>query len=245
MKKTPISRRLSRIAELIPGGSSMADIGTDHGYLPSFLIAEGICRSVIMSDINKGPLESAKTNFSVFHPSFHESNCFRLGSGLDKIEISEVEVIVVAGMGGGLIRDILEKDVKKSKSFKTLILQPQTEQEQFRDFIINEFQMHIVCEAFIEESGKFYEIIQVEKEPSSRFDVFKVDSLVKDFEFGLRVLKSDLHEYKKFLWNKQNKYNYILERLPVHEEHDEKKEFCKSKLKSIEVILEALNDHKC
>lgn len=245
MKKTPISRRLMRIANLLPMGCTMADIGTDHGYLPSFLIAEGISTSVIMSDINKGPLESAKSTFSTFHPSFQKKDSFRLGSGLEKILTGEVDVVVVAGMGGGLIRDILEKDIDKSKSFKTLILQPQTEQEQFRTFIVKEFKQHIVCEAFIEEAGKFYEILLVESEPTTRFDVFNVESFVTDFEFGTRILMSDLNEYKKFLCNKQNKYNYILDRLPANEAHNEKKAFCNSKLKSIEIILEALHDHKC
>lgn len=238
MRKTPISKRLKHIAQLIKPGVSVADIGTDHGYLPSYLLEHNECHKVILSDVNKGPLENAKTTFLEYHPNFTDHKAFRLGSGIQTIQNGEVDCVVIAGMGGGLIQLILADDAEKAKSFDTLILQPQTEQDRLRSYIMNTLNLNISYEAFVEDAGKQYEILVINQTVSETFDVFTVTN---DLEFGYKVLASEIPNYRLFLQNKQNKYDFVLERLPNEAVYEEKREQLLIKLKTIHAIMEAIN----
>ena len=94
----------------------MADIGTDHGFLPVALWEQGICPNVILADVNQGPLDRAKSNAALSHPGV-EFDC-RLGDGLKVIQPGEVDVIAIAGMGGTLMTEILGEDLEKTWSYK-------------------------------------------------------------------------------------------------------------------------------
>lgn len=245
MKKTPITKRLKHIANLIPTHYNVADIGTDHGYLPSFLLEQNISRRVIMSDVNLGPLDNAKMTFAQYHSNALDKAFFRLGSGIETLTPNETDCIVIAGMGGGLIRMILEKDIEKSLSFKTWFLQPQTEQPELRDYILNTLKQPIVAEAFVEENGKLYEILVVGEYELKESSLFDAHSLTNDLEFGTKILTSDIDAYIEFIEFKKRKYKIILDRLPETDEHFEKVHLCKEKIQKIDTLLEALNVHKC
>ena len=113
---------MQTIADMVTEGGSAADIGTDHGYIPAYLVETGICPKVILTDIAEDPLERAKRYFG----KKGLEGDFRLGAGLEVIEPSEVSTVIIAGMGGETIIDILGKDLEKSHSFKRLVLQPRT-----------------------------------------------------------------------------------------------------------------------
>ena len=131
----------------------MADIGTDHGFLPVALWEQGVCPKVILADVNQGPLDKAKSNAAESHPDANFD--YRLGDGLQVIQPGEVDVIVIAGMGGILISEILTAAPwVKNEKYK-LILQPQSHDEVLRAWLWdNGFE---ICEeASCFDDGKSY-----------------------------------------------------------------------------------------
>ena len=119
MELTP---RLRAIAEQVPKGAKLADIGTDHGYLPVWLILNGIVETAIASDLREGPLDRARQTAARYGAA--ERISFRLCGGLDGIARSEADVIAIAGMGGDTIAQILAAAPWARE--KTLLLQPMT-----------------------------------------------------------------------------------------------------------------------
>jgi tRNA (adenine22-N1)-methyltransferase len=151
-----LSDRLQKIANFIEQGESVADIGTDHGLLPISLWETRKSSHVILSDINEGPLEKARINIQKHYPD----NAFdiRFGSGIRTIDPAEVDDIVIAGMGGLLIAEILGDDLQKSKSYKKLILQPRNAQDKLRQWLL-ENGFEITEEALVRERKYLCEII--------------------------------------------------------------------------------------
>jgi len=121
-------------AEEVRQGKKVADIGTDHAYLPAYLIENNICPSAIAADIGKGPLENAKKVVST-SPLLSEKIQLRLSNGLEKISPDEADDIVIAGMGGILISEILTKAPWVKNENKRLILQPMSHAEDVRKYL--------------------------------------------------------------------------------------------------------------
>jgi tRNA (adenine22-N1)-methyltransferase len=146
-----LSHRLETIANYISKGETVADIGTDHGFLPISLWERGISPKVILSDVKEGPLEKARANIQKYFPD----NPFdiRLGSGLNTIGIGEVDAIVIAGMGGMLIADILAEDLEKTKSCQKIIMQPRNAQEKLRNWLL--FNNFIIYDEVLVQEGKY------------------------------------------------------------------------------------------
>lgn len=121
-----LSDRLQYIADQIKSGETMADIGTDHGFLPLYLLDRGICPRAILADISKGSLKKAEENCRAFEQKTgrHLNWELRLGDGIDILEDGEADVVVMAGIGGQLMCDILDWNTAKSRSMKRYILQP-------------------------------------------------------------------------------------------------------------------------
>ena len=154
-----LSPRLKVIADSVIGAKSMADIGTDHGYLPVTLVAENQVSTAIAVDVNKMPLEKAKKIISTH--GLEKSIETRLGSGLSVLEPGEVEVIVIAGMGGLLIRDCLKADSAVAQNTKKLILQPMNNQKILRRYL-EENGYQITREELAQEDERIYEVMVVE-----------------------------------------------------------------------------------
>ena len=104
MKRIALQPRLRLLAEMTPPGGRLADIGTDHGYLPVWLLQEGRIPSAIASDVGAEPLEHARRTAEEYETQGLD---FRLCDGLSGIEPAETDTVVIAGMGGETIRDIL------------------------------------------------------------------------------------------------------------------------------------------
>lgn len=136
----------------------MADIGTDHGFLPMALWESGKCRQVILSDVNSGPLEKAKENME--KAGIPMEMAMRMGDGLDTIQQGEVTTVVIAGMGGVLMTEILGADMEKTRSFRKIILQPRNGQDKLRHWLaVHDFS--IEKERLVTEKGKICEILLV------------------------------------------------------------------------------------
>ena len=120
-----MSKRLQAVADLVTEGDRIADIGTDHGYVPIFLLERARIPSAIAMDINRGPLERAKKH--IREHSLEDRVKLRLSDGVKALKEDEADAVVIAGMGGGLIVKILREGKEVLESVRELVLQPQSE----------------------------------------------------------------------------------------------------------------------
>ena len=153
-----LTDRLQVLADEIKQNETMADIGTDHGFLPIYLWENEISPKVIMADISPGSLDKARANCYELYPG--EKFDLRLGNGIQVLENGEVDAVVIAGMGGKLMTQILGEDLEKSKSFGKLILQPRNGQAKLRQWLL-ENGFSIVKESLVRENKYICEIITV------------------------------------------------------------------------------------
>lgn len=199
-----LSKRLMKIASYVNDCEAIADIGTDHGYIPIYLVKNNKCNSAIASDINKGPIEKASTNIR-FEGLSEKIKCL-LGGGLKPLKVGEVNGVIIAGMGGNLIRDIILEDIEKVKLYDFLILQPAQNPEVLREFLYNN-NFEILNEDLILDDGKFYELFKVKYNENAK----KIN--IKDkisYEISSILLKSNnslVHDYIK---SKIKKYENII-----------------------------------
>ncbi len=156
MKK--LDKRLQLVADMVDSGVVVADIGTDHAYLPVYLVEQGKIPSAIASDLRKGPLEHAKN--AVESAGLQDKIDLRLSDGLDAILPYETDYVVMAGMGGILISQLIERATWLKDTTKTLILQPMTDAPLLRSFLAqNGFS--ILCERAISDTRHSYTVIKV------------------------------------------------------------------------------------
>ena len=148
--------RLSLCAEMVREGSRLADIGTDHGYLPIALCQSGKIPSALACDINPLPLRSAQENNEKYGLS--DKIQTRLSNGLREVHPDEVDDIVIAGMGGELIRDILAETAWVKDETKLLILQPMTHHEDLVRWLY-ENGFALVAQKATFDEGKYYTVL--------------------------------------------------------------------------------------
>lgn len=129
-----LTDRLQMIADEINTGETMADIGTDHGFLPVYLWENRICPKVIMTDVSRGSLDKAGENCSRLYP--YEKFDLRLGSGLEVLDAGEVDTVVIAGMGGILMTQIMSYDMAKTMSIGKYVLQPRISSGRLRHWLL-------------------------------------------------------------------------------------------------------------
>ncbi|MBE6806925.1 MAG: SAM-dependent methyltransferase [Ruminococcaceae bacterium] len=154
-----LDKRLSAVAALVRPGSRLADIGTDHAYLPVHLVQAGVCPSAIASDIGAGPLEAAR--HTVTENGLSSEIALRLGDGLATVKSVEVEDIAIAGMGGETIAAILEAAPWVKNSRLRLILQPMTRAEDLRRWLLqNGFS--VMEEHLIVDGRHLYPVLAAE-----------------------------------------------------------------------------------
>ena len=162
-----LSKRIYAIAQQVNKGETAADIGTDHGYVPMLLMKNGISPAVIMSDISEGSLSKAVQTFRECGIDVPDT-AFRVGDGLETIQAGEVDDVIIGGLGGLTITEILDSDCIKSRSFGKLILQPRKHSGNLR-YYLHTHGWDITGEHLAPE-GKFVcEIITAE--PSSGITV--------------------------------------------------------------------------
>ena len=155
-----LSARLACVASLVPAGARVADIGSDHAYLPAALVLDGKIDFAIAGEVVKGPYENAV--HEIKDHQLEGKVIPRLADGLAAIEPADkVDTITIAGMGGSLIASILEKDKNKLTGIKRLVLQPNVGESQLRKWLMNN-HYQIMTEKIIEEDNHIYEIIVAE-----------------------------------------------------------------------------------
>lgn len=152
-----LSKRLQAIADLVSAGNRVADIGTDHGYIPIYLLQTGKIPSALAMDVNAGPLMRAREHIEDCDLGTYIET--RQSDGLAALACQEADTIVIAGMGGGLMMRILEEGAAKLAGVRELILQPQSELKEVRVFLRQ--QGYVICdEQMLVEDGKYYNVIR-------------------------------------------------------------------------------------
>lgn len=152
--KLELDGRLKLIADKVPECEVVADIGTDHAYVPIYLIQQGKCRRAIASDVKAGPVRIAQRNIAKY--KIEDRIETRLGSGLETIEKNEADAIIIAGMGGTLLSELLETDKDKvCCSDVMLVLQPMNDVDVVRRWLYDH-QFEIFDEELAREGNKIY-----------------------------------------------------------------------------------------
>ena len=152
-----ISNRLKAICDLCLPGQVVADIGCDHGYVSITLTNSGKFEKALAMDINEGPLRLAGQNIALYGDKARIET--RLSSGFDKLEKGEADTVIIAGMGGMLVRDILDAGRDKLGTVKQLVLGAQSDIDTVRRYI-TEAGFRIDDEEMLEEDGKYYQLIR-------------------------------------------------------------------------------------
>lgn len=184
-----LSKRLSTVASMVTAGNCLADVGTDHGYVPIYLYERQIIPRAIAVDIHKGPLERA--GIHIKESGFENAIETRLSDGLAAIKPKEAESIVIAGMGGPLMIRILSACPEVTASAKELILQPQSEIAEVREWLCGQ-GYEITEEHMVFEEGKYYPMFKAVKNPErkkltalecnfGRLDVLKEPEILEAF----------------------------------------------------------------
>lgn len=219
MKLTKRLLELAKLVEKYKDGHILADIGTDHAYLPCYLVENKIIEKAYACDVAKGPYESSLSTIKHYH--FEKQIEALLGSGLDPILDKDISMITIAGMGAFLISDILEENKNYLDQNKILFLQPNANSDHLREYLFKN-QFDILDEKIIQEGHHIYEMMVVKKTSDVK------EMTKEDILFGpvLRKEKSDIFvQY----WTKQYKtYQNIQKDLPKkHQRYQEIKEILK------------------
>ena len=206
-----LSKRLKAVAELVTPGMRLADVGTDHGYIPIYLTEAGVIPSAIAMDINKGPLERAKEH--IREHGLEGKIQTRLSDGLKNLQMNEADCMIAAGMGGGLVIRILSEERDTAGSLKELILQPQSEIDSVRKYLTEE-GYRIVAEDMVYEDGKYYPMM---KAVPCMAGAGEIPYSEEELEFG-RVLLQQAHPVLgQFLEREMEIQNRILSALESQE----------------------------
>ncbi|SDA69679.1 tRNA (adenine22-N1)-methyltransferase [Lachnospiraceae bacterium G11] len=229
-----LTKRLQSVADMVTLGNRVCDVGCDHGYVSIYLVKNEISPFAIAMDVRPGPLSQAEKNIKAFRAESKATT--RLSDGLDKLKFGEADTIVIAGMGGPLMRDIIVRGLDVAKSVTELVLQPQSEIPEFRRFLkTNGFTT--TAEDMVYEDGKFYPMMKVVPDPDFEFfdfsrldEPFSVDEL-----YGPRLVASRNKVLMMYLNAEYKELMEIREQLLRNVDGSEKS---RERLKEIEERIE-------
>ena len=243
-----LSARLMLMADQIEKNETMADIGTDHGFLPMYLADEGICPKVILTDVSAGSLKKAQDNVNELVEKRREEDRefdtgtfdFRLGDGITVLEPGEADAIVIAGMGGILISEILEKNMEVARTAKRIIMQPRKGSGRLRYSLIkNGFEVErellvregkFICEVIVAS----YKADKNAEMPAPYGDIsYSVpEKLLENGGIALEYIKRKLNTQKRILSEMENSKSEKTAEL------DEKRKDAHEKIAYYEKLLE-------
>lgn len=153
-----LSIRMQAVADMVTPGGRVADVGTDHGYVPIYLIEQNKAVHAIAMDVRKGPLARAGENIARFGCSGRIET--RLSDGLEKLAPNEADTVIIAGMGGLLTIRILEAGLTVLETVKECVLQPQSDLDKVRQFL-HQHHFQIAQEKMLMDEGKYYTVMRV------------------------------------------------------------------------------------
>ncbi|SHJ50592.1 tRNA (adenine22-N1)-methyltransferase [Alicyclobacillus tolerans] len=210
-----ISYRLSWLLSRIPSEASLVDVGTDHALLPIAAVQMGRIHTAIASDVAVGPVERASKQIS--QAGLTDLIDVRLGDGLSTVQPGEVDTVVIAGMGGSTITEILMQSPSVVEHTRMLLLQPMNAYSKLRQWL---YQHHFFLqdESILKEDGRFYQCIQAIRNEYA-FDV--AYQLFPDewdkrmaYQYGPLNLQRPTIDVEQYLQVEIQKYQNILQQMP-------------------------------
>lgn len=232
MNEIQLSKRLTYVGDFVPENSRLADIGSDHAYLPVALMLQKKISFAVAGEVVKGPFESAKKQ--VLKNGLAEHIIVRLADGLDAVlEEDQITAVTICGMGGALIRNILEAGYQKQKinGSERLILQPNVGEHIVRQWLVDH-GYSILEEIIMEENNKRYEIIVAEK--------LRQTEEYSDLEilFGPKLLQEKSAIFEKKWQSELEQRQAIIEKL-AHSKDDQlaKKQRINAEIEWIKEVL--------
>lgn len=211
-----LSKRLTALARLITPGHRLADIGTDHGYIPIYLCQKNVIPSAIAMDIGKGPLQQATAHIG--QQGLSDRIETRLSDGLAALQPGEADTILIAGMGGGLVMKILSEGAHALTGEEELILQPQSEIAQVRQYL-RAHGIQIVEEEMILEDGKYYPMMKVMQGKAPEGAEDSVAEQVED-AFGPILLQKKHPVLQEWLERELRVVNTVCDQLAMQPENE-------------------------
>ena len=225
METVNLSLRLRRVADVVPKGSRLLDVGSDHAYLPIYLCERDLVRSAIAGEVVEGPYQSALEN--VTRHGLEGRIAVRLANGLAAFDESDgIDTITICGMGGRLIADILDAGQAKLNTVSRLILQPNNREDDLRRWL-QDNGFRLVAEDIIEENDKIYEILVVEHGQMSLSE--------KELRFGPYLVEQSAPVFMVKWQRELAKLTWALDQIP--QEHVEQRQVLEAKIKQIKEVL--------
>ncbi len=203
-----VSKRLNRLAGMVTEGNRLADVGTDHGYVPICLMEQKRIPSAIAMDVNKGPLERADSHIREYGLEAYIET--RLSDGLAALQPGEADTVLIAGMGGPLTVRILTEGREVLKSVKELILQPQSEIAGVRRWLAEQGYC-IICEDILLDEGKYYPMMKAVHGESEEYSE-------EEYRYGKLCLQQSPEVLREFLEKSLAVQEEIGKALPDSEE---------------------------
>ncbi|OCA92527.1 tRNA (adenine(22)-N(1))-methyltransferase [Pseudobacillus wudalianchiensis] len=238
MNINQLSKRLMAVAARIPAQAVMADIGSDHAYLPCYAINKGLAVKAIAGEVADGPLQAAEQQVKA--AGLEGEIDVRKGNGLEVISAGEVDCVTIAGMGGTLITSILNEGKEKLEGVKRLVLQPNLRADHIRKWLI-ENDWELIDEVIMEEDGKIYEILTAEKG-----DAEKPYSTRKELKLltGPMLLAEKNEAFLKKWKREADQLEVVLKNLEKAGNQQAAKEKKQSVLRELQLIKEAISSEE-
>ncbi|KEZ51046.1 tRNA (adenine(22)-N(1))-methyltransferase [Metabacillus indicus] len=237
MNDVNLSKRLKTVADYIPEGAVLADIGSDHAYLPCYALLNGLAASAVAGEVVEGPYQSAKKQ--VKKSGLEDVISVRLGSGLEVIGPNEVTCITIAGMGGALIEKILDAGKEKLQGVQRLILQPNIHAHHIREWLLQN-GWELVNEEILEEDGKIYEILVGERGDAKA--PYQDVSLETGLLVGPHLMRKQSSTFIKKWSQEKEHYKRILENISKATESEENSRKMQELTRMIAMLEEAAGE---
>lgn len=237
-----LSKRLQAVADFVDNCAILADVGTDHGYIPVYLAGCGKVKKAIALDVNQGPLLRAEEHIRRY--GMEDRIETRLSDGCGALKPQEAEVIVISGMGGSLMMRILRQGEQAAKAARTLVLQPQSELMAFRKFLY-ENGYEITAENMVREEGKYYPVIKARAAESAEHMSDGQYGRIA-FRYGPVLLAENHPVLKEYLRNQQRQKQKILVHLKENARQNVQRrmEEVQEELEDLQKALELFEDPK-
>ncbi|CAI2602999.1 tRNA (adenine(22)-N(1))-methyltransferase [Apilactobacillus kunkeei] len=231
MDANKLSQRLKVVADFVPQNSRVADIGSDHAYLPVYLMKQKQIEFGIASEVAKGPLDNAIQEIKA--EGLSDRIDTRLADGLLSVQPEDkIDCVTIAGMGGTLIKNILENGKSHLSGNELLILQPNVGEDRLRTWLMNN-QYEISDETILREDGHTYEIIVAKKTDEP------VKYTEQEIKFGPFLLKQHSDVFVEKWENEIERIEMVIDQMSLAK-HDKPVDKINSMKKEIEEIKEVL-----
>lgn len=222
-----LSQRLKAVSDYVSNDVVLADVGTDHGYLPIYLIRQKRIQRAIALDVNRGPLERAKAHIQSYGLGHRIET--RLSDGVGQVKPGECDCVVIAGMGGALTIRLLEQGTSVFRELREFVLQPQSEIAKVREYLCKN-QYCIQKENLVYEDGKYYPILYVVNQRPESYTSL-------EFLYGKKLIENRHPVLKRFLEKEKQSKEQILAHLENSHVHQKRYDEIEGEIMEIESLL--------